>query len=258
MHANTFAGRMGRWSAQHRKKAIWGWIAFVVIAFVVGNAVGTKAPSHQDYVGQSGQAEKLFADHFAKKDSEQVIVQAAKGGRATDSSVRKAVAGTVAAVSGKPGVTNVHSPYEKGNEGQISKDGRSVLVKFELKGDEAKTDELVKQTITAVDKVRDANPNVFVGQFGGASVNKALSEQDAKDSSKALSLSLPATLLILLVTFGALVAAGIPLLLGLTAVFGTLGLVAGVSHIIPMESTVTEVVLLVGLAVGVDYSLFYL
>ena len=54
MHANTFAGRMGRWSAQHRKKAIWGWIAFVVIAFVVGNAVGTKAPSHQDYVGQSG------------------------------------------------------------------------------------------------------------------------------------------------------------------------------------------------------------
>src|SRR6476620_3048079 len=126
MHANTFAGRMGRWSAQHRKKAIWGWIAFVVIAFVVGNAVGTKAPSHQDYVGQSGQAEKLFADHFAKKDGEQVMVQARKGGRA-------------------------------------------VLVQFDLKGDGAKTDERVKPTITAVDKVKDANPNVFVGQFGGAS-----------------------------------------------------------------------------------------
>ena len=81
MHTNTFAGRMGRWSAQHRKKAIWGWIAFVVIAFAVGNAVGTQQPTHDDYVGQSGQAEKLFADHFAKKDSEQVIVQAPKGGR---------------------------------------------------------------------------------------------------------------------------------------------------------------------------------
>ena len=69
MHTNTFAGRMGRWSAQHRKKAIWGWIAFVVIAFAVGNAVGTKQPTHDDYVGQSGQAEKLFADHFAEKDS---------------------------------------------------------------------------------------------------------------------------------------------------------------------------------------------
>jgi uncharacterized membrane protein YdfJ with MMPL/SSD domain len=120
VHTNTFAGRMGRWSAQHRKKAIWGWIAFVVIAFVVGNAVGTKEPAHQDYVGQSGQAEKLFDGHFAKKDTEQVMVQAAKGGKATDASVRKAVADTIAAVSGKPGVVDVKSPYQKGNEGQIS------------------------------------------------------------------------------------------------------------------------------------------
>jgi RND superfamily putative drug exporter len=258
VQTNTFAARMGRWSAQHRKKAIWGWIAFVVIAFVVGNMAGTKQPTHQDYVGQSGQAEKLFADHFPEKDGEQVLVQAPKGGKATDAAVRTAVAQTVAAVSSKPGVINVDSPYQKGNEDQISKDGRSVLVEFELKGDEAKTDELVASTITAVDKVKADNPNVFVGQFGNASMNKALEAQDAKDSSKALTLSLPATLLILLVTFGALVAAGIPLLLGLTAVLGTLGLVAGVSHLVPMESTVTEVVLLVGLAVGVDYSLFYL
>src|SRR5262249_21390522 len=93
---------------------------------------------------------------------------------------------------------------------------------------------------------------------GGASVNQALDKQEAQDSSKALTLSLPATLLILLVTFGALVAAGIPLLLGLTAVLATLGLVAGVSHIYAMDSTVAEVIVLVGLAVGVDYSLFYL
>jgi RND superfamily putative drug exporter len=258
VHTNTFAARMGRWSAQHRKKAIWGWIAFVVIAFVVGTGVGTKQPTHDDYVGQSGQAEKLFTDHFPKKDSEQVLVQAPKGGHATDASVRKAVAETVAGVSGKPGVTNVKSPFRKGNADQISKDGRSVLVEFELKGDKLKTDGLVDPTIAAVDKVKAANPQVFVGQFGGSSVNKALDEQNAKDSSKALTLSLPATLLILLVTFGALVAAGIPLLLGLTAVFATLGLVAGVSHLVPMESTVTEVVLLVGLAVGVDYTLFYL
>jgi uncharacterized membrane protein YdfJ with MMPL/SSD domain len=258
VHTNTFAARMGRWSAQHRKKAIWGWIAFVAIAFVVGNAVGTKQPKHDDYVGQSGQAEKLFTDHFPEKDSEQVLIQAPKGGKATDASVRKAVAETVAGVTGKPGVTKVDSPFQKGNADQISKDGRSVLVEFELKGDEERTDGLVDPTIAAVDKVKAANPEVFVGQFGGASVNKALDKQQAEDSSKAMTLSLPATLLILLVTFGALVAAGIPLLLGLTAVLGTLGLVAGVSHLVPMESTVTEVVLLVGLAVGVDYSLFYL
>ena len=62
MHTNTFAARMGRWSARHRKTAIWGWIAFVAIAFVIGNAVGTQKPDHQDYIGQSGQAAKLFGD----------------------------------------------------------------------------------------------------------------------------------------------------------------------------------------------------
>jgi uncharacterized membrane protein YdfJ with MMPL/SSD domain len=258
VHTNTFAARMGRWSAQHRKKAIWGWIAFVVVAFAIGNVVGTKQPTHQDYIGQSGQAAKLFDGHFPKKDEEQVLVQAAKGGKATDASVRKAVDETIAAVAGKPGVTEIDSPYKKGNEGQISKDGRSVLVEFSIKGDEETTETLVDPVVAAVAKVKADNPNVFVGEFGGASVNKALTKAENEDSTKALTLSLPATLLILLITFGALVAAGIPLLLGLTAVFGTLGLVAGVSHLVPMDNTVTEVVLLVGLAVGVDYSLFYL
>src|SRR3954466_5843735 len=96
VHANTFAARAGRWSAQHRKTAIWGWIAFVVIAFVIGGAVGTQKPDHQDYIGQSGQAAKLFDNHFPKKDDEQVLVQAPKGGHATGPAVRKAVAGTVA------------------------------------------------------------------------------------------------------------------------------------------------------------------
>jgi uncharacterized membrane protein YdfJ with MMPL/SSD domain len=258
VHTKTLAGRMGRWSARHRKTAIWGWIAFVAVAFVIGNAVGTQKPDHQDYIGDSGQAAKLFDDHFPKKAEEDVIVQAPKGGHATDASVRKAVDETIAAVSGKPGVTNVQSPYEKGNEGQISKDGRSVLVEFEIKGDDDATAKLVGATTDAVDKVKAANPNVFVGQFGGASAEKAITKAQDEDSAKSMQLSLPATLLILLVTFGALVAAGIPLLLGLTAVFATLGLVGPVSHLLPMDNTVTEVVLLVGLAVGVDYSLFYL
>jgi RND superfamily putative drug exporter len=258
VHTKTFAGRMGRWSARHRKTAILGWIAFVVIAFAVGNAVGTQKPDHQDYIGDSGQAAKLFDNHFPKKADEQVIVQAPKGGHATDASVRKAVGETVAAVSGKPGVTDIQSPFTKGNEGQISKDGRSVLVEFSLKGDEDATQKLVGATTAAIDKVKDANPGVFVGQFGAASGEKAITKAQDEDSAKSMQLSLPATLLILVVTFGALVAAGIPLLLGLTAVFATLGLIGPVSHLLPMDNTVTEVVLLVGLAVGVDYSLFYL
>src|SRR5512133_2882922 len=125
MHSNTFAARAGRWSAKHRKKAIWGWLAFVAVAFVVGNAIGTKKPSNDnDYIGQSGKADRLFDNHFPKHDDEQVLVQAPKGGKASDQAVRAAVSDAVAAVKSKPGVSDVKSPYAKGNEGQISKDGR--------------------------------------------------------------------------------------------------------------------------------------
>ena len=99
---------------------------------------------------------------------------------------------------------------------------------------------------------------MFVGQFGDASANKALSKSFSDDFKKAEFLSLPITLIILIVAFGALVAAGVPLLLGLTAVMATLGLVAIPSQFVPMDDTVSSVVLLVGLAVGVDYTLFYL
>ena len=259
MNENTFAARMGRWSAKHRKKAIWGWLAFVAIAFVVGNAVGMKKPSNQDdYIGDSGRAEKLVDTHFPKDSSERVLIQAPEGGHASDAAVRRAVDQTMAAVGSKPFVKDVESPFANGNENQISKDGRSVLVDFKIRGDDDQTQDRVDPFVSAIDQVKADNPKVFVGQFGDASANKAVDQSFSDDFKKAETLSLPITLVILVVAFGSLVAAGVPLLLGLTAVMATLGLVAIPSQIIPMDDTVSSVVLLVGLAVGVDYTLFYL
>jgi uncharacterized membrane protein YdfJ with MMPL/SSD domain len=259
MHSNTFAARAGRWSAKHRKKAIWGWLAFVAVAFVVGNVIGMKKPANQnDNIGQSGKAEKLLDDHYPDQAEENVLVQAPKGGSASGPQVRAAVADVIAAVRTKSGVTAVKSPYAKGNEGQIAKDGRSVIVRFKLNGDEDKTKDLVGPVTDAIHKVQAQDSKVFVGQFGEASANKAISKSFSDDFKKAETLSIPITLVILVVAFGALVAAGVPLLLGLTAVMATLGLVAIPSQFIPMDDTVSSVVLLVGLAVGVDYTLFYL
>jgi uncharacterized membrane protein YdfJ with MMPL/SSD domain len=258
LHANTFAARAGRWSAQHRKTAIWGWIAFVAVAFVIGGALGVKKPTEYIGPGESGRADKLALDHFPKDQSESVLIQAAKGGSARDASVRKAVDDTIAAVSGKPRVAEVQSPYAKGNDNQISKDGRSVLVNFKVRGDDEQTVDAIDPVVAAVDRVKAQNSGVFVGEFGGASADKALSKSFEDDFKKAETLSLPITLLILVVAFGALVAAGIPLLLGLTAVMATLGLVAIPSQIVPMDEMISSIILLIGLAVGVDYTLFYL
>ena len=91
-----------------------------------------------------------------------------------------------------------------------------------------------------------------------ASAVDAIATTVEQDLGKAGMLSLPITLVILVIAFGALVAAGIPLLLALTAVFATFGVVAGTSHVFPMANEASALVLLIGLAVGVDYSLFYL
>ncbi len=259
MHSNTFAARAGRWSSKNRKKAIWGWLAFVAVAFVIGNVVGFKdSTNDQSYVGESGKADKLHDDHFRDQVSESVIVSANKGDAATGAQVRAAVDDVIGAVKTKPGVTEVKSPFAKGNEGQISKDGRSVLVEFKINGDDDAAEKLIDPIVSGVAHVKATHSDVYVGQFGDASANKAISKSFDDDFKKAEKLSLPITLIILVIAFGALVAAGVPLLLGLTAVMATLGLIAIPSHIISMDSTVNSVVLLVGLAVGVDYTLFYL
>ncbi|MGZ4268410.1 MAG: MMPL family transporter [Solirubrobacteraceae bacterium] len=260
MHSqDTFAARAGRWSAKNRKKAIWGWLAFVVVAFAVGNVLGVKKPANQnDYVGQSGRGDKLIDQHFPQQGGENVLIQARAGGHATDASVRKAVADVMAAVSSKPHVADVKSPFAPGNQSQISKDGRSVLVTFNVKGDDTATQNAIDPIEAGVRGAARANPAVSIGQFGDASASKALSKSFQDDFKKAETLSLPITLIILVLAFGALVAAGIPLLLGLSAVAATLGLVAIPSQFVPMDDTISSIVLLVGMAVGVDYTLFYL
>jgi uncharacterized membrane protein YdfJ with MMPL/SSD domain len=259
MHANTFAARAGRWSARHRKTAIFGWLAFVIVSLAIGSAVGTKSPTEDDYVGESGRADKIINDAYPKDADETVLVQAAKGGSVRDADVRKAVDDVVAGVSKQRGVADVKSPFAADNaDEQIAEDGRSALVKFELRGDDEQTEKSIDPVVAAVERAAAQNRGVFVGQFGEASADKALSQAFEDDFQKAETLSLPITLIILVLAFGALVAAGIPLLLGLSAVAATLGLASLPSQLVPMDETISSIILLVGLAVGVDYTLFYL
>ena len=152
----------------------------------------------------------------------------------------------------------IDSPYAPGNRSQISPDGHSALVNFEFKSSQQDALKISKPVEDAVANVQKAHPELTVAEFGDGSSAREVEGQFTKDLGKAGLLSLPVTLIILLVTFGALVAAGIPLLLALTSVIATMFLIALPSHVMPVDAQVKEVILLIGLAVGVDYSLFYL
>src|SRR5215213_6791327 len=214
---HNVAARIGRWSVQHRRKAIVGWLAFVFAALVIGFNV------------------------VPKKSGEQVLIQS-KTLKASDSQFKAGVADVSQRLHRVEGVIDIEAA-------QVSKDGHSALVDFSLKGDQEATRKTVVNTLAAVGGAARAHPELRIDEAGDSSLAKAEKEQAGEQAGRSLILTL---------TFGAVVAAGIPVLLGLTSVLATVGLLGPVSQIAPVDGSVMEVVLLIGMAVGVDYSLFYL
>ena len=256
--ALSIAARMGRWSAQHRKLAIWGWLGFVFSSALAGGAVGTKTLDNaQRGVGDSGRADRTVEAAFPKNADEMVLVQSSAA-TVNDLPFRAAVGDAQFRLSQLPYVYAIESPYDPANRSQISADGRSALTRFKITGNQSTAKKRASATLRAVDAAQAAHPQFTIGEFGEASSDNQVSDSISKDFKQALFTSLPVTLLILLIAFGALVAAGVPLLLGLTAVLATIGLIGLISHISGVDESVNEVILLIGLAVGVDYSMFYL
>ena len=259
-NSTNIAARMGRWSARHRKTAIFGWLAFVIAAFAVGIAVPMQTIDETDFnVGEARKGDHIIRDGGFKleEQGEFVLVQS-NDKTVDDEAFRTVVVRTVSILDSFPQVEKLRSPLVPGNEGQISKDGHSALIQFSPKGSYDEAVLYIDSITAAIDDVQEANPGFYVGEAGTASTGKALDALFESQLARAGLLSIPLTLGILLLVFGSLVGASIPLLLGLTSVFATMGLVALPSRIVPMDENIAAVILLIGLAVGVDYSLFYI
>jgi RND superfamily putative drug exporter len=256
----NLAAVAGGWSARHRRAAILGWLAFVAAASAVGMVMGQRQLSDvQMGNGESRQATRIFEQAFPYHTPEQVLVQATGSLRAGSSETVAAVRDLVRRLRAMPTVAQVRSPLGPGGQAFRSADGRSLLVTFHLAGSFDGAQRNVERPLAAVAAVGKAHPRVRLGEFGGASAQKAIKTAFMRDFQRAEYTSLPVTLVILLFAFGALVAAGLPLLLGFTAVLAAIGLLAPLSHLIPVNGgQIDATVALIGLAVGVDYSLFYL
>jgi len=254
--SHNLAARMARWSSKHRKKAFWGWLAFVILAFGIGNAVGPNLISDVDnFNGESHDAEVALDRAGLRPQSEVVFIQSDKL-TIEDAQFKAAVQDVTRSLPKVPYVENVKSPLQ--GESAVSQDGHAALVNFEVAGDSTEASDRIDPVLAAVAAAQKRHPDLAVEQFGDASANKAVNDTIADDLTSAGLLSLPVTLILLLITFGTLVAAGVPLWIGLSGVIATLGLVNLPSQLLPIDSNLSAVILLIGLAVGVDYSLFYL
>ncbi|MFH8801398.1 MMPL family transporter [Streptomyces sp. NPDC017936] len=252
------AARAGGWSARHRWAAVGIWVLFVVLAMGLGSAAGRVDVKDSDQLkGETHTAAKIIEDAGIEEPaSETVLLQAKDGGlKATDAEFRQAVEAVVKAVQGTGKVTGVTSPYDTRT---ISEDGHSALVQFDITGDSDTAGERVEPVLKAVEGVQKEHGSLRIEEIGGASMMKTFDDAFGDDFQKAEYSAVPVALGILLIAFGALVAALLPVLLAITAIMATMGLMGVVSHVMPMSDTANSVMLLVGLAVGVDYCLFYL
>ena len=255
----NLAARAGRWSADHWKTAVSAWLAFCVVAVALGTVAGTRTLKAADTAaGGTKKAEEILRHAgFPDQAGESVLVYS-KTQTLADPAFQATVGDVARTVTSQPQVRRVRSPLQPGNTGQIAKGGHSVLVQFEINGDQDKADKKVQPVLDAVGRVQHRHASFTVSEFGFASATHELNDTLNKDFQRAEYSSLPVTLVILLVAFGALVAAGLPVLLAFSGVLATIGLSALASHVVAAGDPTKSVILLIGMAVGVDYSLFYL
>ena len=257
----NLAGRAGRWSATHWRIALFGWLGFAVAAVVLGSVVGHVQMKNSEYASGEAATALRYLDQagLVAPAGEMVLIQS----RAYDASspaFSATIASTIQTLAAQPVVTNIQNPlFAQRGGGQISPDGHSALVTFDVEGDPNTAQDRIAPVIDAVAAVATGSPAFTVREVGEASASYEIGRTFNTDFKNAERLTIPLTLLILLGAFGSLVAAGLPVLLAFSAVLASLGLFSHVTHASSADyQSTSAVILLIGMAVGVDYSLFYL
>ncbi|MCX5336327.1 MMPL family transporter [Streptomyces sp. NBC_00140] len=246
--------RMARWSAVHPWRGIVGWFVFVVLCLALGISVGTNAATTEDFrIGEAGRGEAIAAEGgLQQRPVEHVLITAKPGTGKLDIAAADSAAADVAARMRKlPEVLTVTDPVR-------AADNTAVRVTVTMKGPELEGKEHVDPLLEQTAAVQKANPGLRVEETGSPSISKGVDKLRGDDLARTEMIALPVTLITLLLVFSSVAMALVPLLLALSSIAAAVGLTMVASHVFPDNGISTNVILLIGLAVGVDYTLFYL
>jgi RND superfamily putative drug exporter len=213
-----------------------------------------KLSDAEQSTGETARAEQILASAgFGTPAYESVLVRSPSL-TASDPAFRSAVDSVMTKLRRMPQVVDLRT----GGAGEVSKDRHAQLVEFDMRGKMDTADKRVQPLLDSVAALQRSHPDFTIAEFGMASATHELQDTISKDFKNAEKLTVPVTFLILLFAFGAFVAAGIPVLLAFSAVLASVGIAELISHAAHASDATNSVILLMGMAVGVDYSLFYL
>lgn len=233
-------------------RATAGWFLFVALCLGAGLALGSSPATTEDFwVGEAGRAEAMATEGGLQREPTEHVIIHAESGRLDPAEARAAARDITARMEALPEVARVGDPVS-------SRDGAMLRVPVVLNGPELEGKKNVVPLLEQTRKVAAAHPGLVVEETGSPAISKGVNDQRGKDLALSERITLPVTLVTLLVVFGSVVMAGVPLLLALSSIAAALGLSMVASHVLPDPGVGTNLILLIGLAVGVDYTLFYL
>ncbi|OPC81641.1 RND transporter [Embleya scabrispora] len=252
MEGRNVITKAARWSAVHPWWALALWLVVVLGALTVGVTTGTRQATSSDLsIGQSGRAAAIAKSGGLQVRAVENILVTPYIGKLDVARARAAADETVSGLKGDKGIASIGEPI-------LASDGSALLVPVTLNGDPETADSRVRPLLDSVEKTQEAHSDVHVELVGEGSIRSGLNDLLDDGRRRATVLSLPVTLLVMVFVFGAMVAASVPVVLGLSSVLTGLGLWGAASQFVPDPGPVTHIIVLVGMAIGVDYSLFYL
>jgi putative drug exporter of the RND superfamily len=244
--------RLARWCVEHRLRTLIVWLVVLVVVIGASGAVGTRHATDFTLKGtESQQAEDVLARDFPSQsgDLDQVVF-ATHGAAITDPAIRARIAPVLSRIARLPHVAGVTSPYAAGGAQAISHDGRIAFatVTFDRQA-AALPKPAIQRVISAAEQARSPDLEVALG-------GQAIEAAQTTSLGSATALGLAAAIVVLLITFGSVVAMGLPIVTALLGLGTAFGLIALASHVIGMPDFASELAAMIGLGVGIDYALF--
>ena len=255
----SFTGRIAGWSARLRWPVIAGAILVLVLA-IVGNIVFGVRTSNVFGAGEARDGQRLLEQRFdVFEPPSEILIFSNPNLSITDPDFRLEVEPLVDQLRGLDDVTSVFSYYDTELPFMASQDGHAVMAQVALEaGEQQRLLEIIDPIVITVNEANDAAVarGFEIGILGNTSGQRSFNKLIEEDFGKILVITLIGGLLILVLAFGAVVAAVIPLVMALGAIFFTVGDAVLVSRFYALNIYYYEMVVLIGLAVGIDYSLF--
>jgi putative drug exporter of the RND superfamily len=246
------------WVARRRwwVLSVWG-VLLVASAAAYPHLISSLVAADYSVTGSdSAKVAHLIQSDFTSAGAEQdVIVFDSSTLTATDPAYRETVDRVLASVRGKPGVASLTGPYEPGAQAQISSDKHAALASLGLGGDDRERGERAKELQRTVASAAGSGP-VRAYLTGYSPAANDLTEVENTDVERAESIGVPVAFVVLLLAFGALVAAFVPLLVAVLSLMATFGVLSALTTVTTFDAFLLSIVTMLGVGVAIDYSLF--